>query len=81
MALFDQADLTTAVVKKYAETRHFKQPYIPFPKGFVQGMCNINAANGWRPEVMPGWNMDWTTSAFQEAAPGEEGVHCDEYVL
>lgn len=38
MALFNDETLTTKVVKEYVQTMHAKQPYIQFPKGFIQGM-------------------------------------------
>ena len=36
LALFDQAEITTPVIQTYVSSKHFKQPYVPFPNGFVQ---------------------------------------------
>lgn len=37
MRLFADDTQTRTVVKKYVDTRHAKQPYIKFPKGFIEG--------------------------------------------
>ena len=78
MGLFADLDKMYDVVKHYVDTKHFKQPYVSYPQGFVQGKCIIDDAEGWDPRVMPGWNLDWTTSSFQ-AVQGE-GAVCDEWI-
>ena len=80
MGLFADMDKMYSVVKHYVDTKHFKQPYVPYPEGFVQGKCTTNKAAGWNPNVMPGWNVDWTTSAFRSIAGAEAGAVCDEWV-
>lgn len=38
MRLFADDAKTRTVVKQYVDTRHAKQPYIKFPRGFIEGM-------------------------------------------
>ena len=80
IGLFADVDKMYGVVKHYVDTKHFKQPYVPYPQGFVQGKCATNKGAGWDSKVMPGWNADWTTSAFQALDEGSEGAVCDEWI-
>ena len=83
MGLFANMDKMYGVVKNYVQSKHFKQPYVPYPRGFVQGQCSPSTQDGWDKRFMPGWNEDWTTSAFEpmiDSSAGGEGGICDEWV-
>lgn len=79
MGYFANTEEMYKVVRNYVASRHFKQPYLQFPKGFIQGKCTPDKSRGWNEKFMPGWNKDLTTAAFE---PIEEGgsAECDEWV-
>jgi hypothetical protein len=96
MGLFGDDRVTRPVVQHYVDTQHNDQPYVHWPKGFVQAACSTDTTL-WKGEVMPGWNEDWTTNAVKtvpslrshrpthgaSGAAGEGdggGVVCDEWV-
>lgn len=39
LALFADNGHTRGVIQKYVDTRHAQQPYVKFPKGFIEGDC------------------------------------------
>lgn len=39
LSLFADDSKTRSVIQKYVDTRHAVQPYIKFPKGFIEGDC------------------------------------------
>ena len=83
MALFDDENVVMPVVQNYVNTRHNKQPYIPFPKGFINGKCLPLPNQGWAESQMPGWNTDLTVKAFKSHAYSEQesnDLKCDEWV-
>ena len=77
MGLFGDDGVVRPVVERYAATRHYEQPYVHFPKGFVQGDCSPDMSE-WTPGHMPGWNADWTIGAFSEVSSAQK--LCDEWV-
>eukprot|EP01038_Epipyxis_sp_PR26KG_P009752 gene9752-13119_t len=79
MALFADSSITSSVVKKYVDTKHNVQPYISFPKGFIQGDCMPNEKKGWSESFMPGWNADWTTKSFV-SEPSLSDTICEEWI-
>ena len=83
MAIFDDQNVVMPVVKNYVNTRHNKQPYIPFPKGFIAGKCLPLPTSGWVDSKMPGWNADLTTKSFASSPYSEDSgddLHCDEWI-
>lgn len=82
--LFGNDNIVRSVVKTYVDTRHDDQPYVHFSRGFVQGTCS--PVNGlWEPKFMPGWNEDWTISAFEKIPNNnnqgqQEEAICDEWI-
>lgn len=78
LELFANRATTRRVVKEYVETTHMKQPYVPFPRGFVKGACQPTSA--WRAESMPGWNVDWTVNAFEPVSENELAASCSRWV-
>lgn len=77
MGIFADDSVMRPVVKHYVDTRHIDQPYVKFPKGFVQASCEHKPQH-WIDSVMPGWNAQWTTqsTSFVENA----ALQCDEHV-
>ena len=69
MAVFDDDKLIKPVVENYVKTKHFKQPYVPFPEGTIAGKCKTLPEHGWVDKFMPGWNLDLTTKAFRSVRP------------
>jgi len=70
------------VVQKYVGSRHRYQPYVPFPKGFINtNECRLEPSK-WIEKSMPGWNADWTTKAVNSIVddPQNEGLECSEWV-
>eukprot|EP00903_Cladosiphon_okamuranus_P018385 g16911.t1 len=63
------------VMQTYKNSRHEKQAYMPLELGNVKGTCAPRAPS-WRKENFPGWNADWTTSAFQTV----DQLQCDRWV-
>ena len=53
LGLFGDDTVTRPVVQHYVDTQHNDQPYVKWPKGFVQAACSPGAAL-WKGEVMPG---------------------------
>ena len=78
LGIFGDQKRTSDVVKHYVETKHNDQPYMRFPRGFVQADCEVDGKL-WRDEFMPGWNAEWTTKAM-ETVPPDRAVECDEWV-
>lgn len=74
--LFADDSITTPVIQKYVSSRHFQQPYVPFPKDFIAGDCKADPSR-WRPENMPGWNADLTTKAFTFI---DNDIECEMWV-
>lgn len=85
LGIFGDDSVVRSVVKTYVDTRHDDQPYVHFTEGFIQGACTP-VADKWDSKLMPGWNADWTTSAFQRisddkySASGETRSICDEWI-
>lgn len=71
LQLFRDPSKTTPVIEEYVRTRHMKQPYVPFPRGFVQGDCQPDR-DKWQTQNMPGWNVDWTVKAFEHITASSE---------
>lgn len=76
MQVFNDEQLTTSVIEKYVNTRHAKQPYLPFPRGFITGDCEPGQM--WKVEYMPGWNADWTVGAYTSAP--DTPPKCDVWI-
>jgi len=53
LGLFGDDAVTRPVVQHYVDTQHNEQPYVKWPKGFVQAACSPDASK-WKGEVMPG---------------------------
>ena len=53
LGLFGDDGVTRPVVQHYVDTQHNEQPYVKWPKGFVQATCSPDASL-WKGEVMPG---------------------------
>lgn len=79
LALFADDTRTRSVVREYVNTMHAKQPYIKFPKGFIQGDCQPDQQH-WQEKNMPGWNADLTVGAFQSVPSAASAQVCEEWV-
>ena len=44
---------------------HAEQPYCKFGSGFIKGTCSP-VSSVWYERLFPGWNADWTTSAYKQ---------------
>jgi hypothetical protein len=53
LGLFGDDAVTRPVVQHYVDTQHNEQPYVKWPKGFVQATCSPEATL-WKSEFMPG---------------------------
>ncbi len=73
LKIFGNDQFTTPVIEEYVHTRHMKQPYPPFPHGFVKADCTPDVSV-WNAKFMPGWNADLTVKAFQQLDE-EEAKH------
>jgi hypothetical protein len=73
LKIFGNSQFTSPVIEEYVHTRHMKQPYPPFPRGFVKADCTPDTTV-WQGKFMPGWNVDLTTKAFQQLDE-EESKH------
>ena len=74
-------EFTAPVVRTYVQTRHAEQPYIRFPRGFVQAKgCRPDPAL-WTDHFFPGWNRDWTTQATTFSGEGLYRVGQTDKVL
>jgi hypothetical protein len=83
LGIFGDTSFTSKVIDNYVRTRHEKQAYPPFPKGFIQGDCEPNPSH-WQTAVMPGWNADLTTKSYQyleDASQVQCSVWIDHHVL
>lgn len=76
LALFDDESKTLPVIKNYVGTRHFQQPYVHYPKGFVRADCSPSPAY-WGKNFFPGWNADWTVDALTSS---KDAVECEEWI-
>ena len=61
LGLFGDDGVTRPVVQHYVDTQHNEQPYVKWPKGFVQATCSP-VASLWKGEVMPGKSANITPS-------------------
>ena len=55
MDIFNDDKLMYDTVREYEGTKHQKQPYVRFPRGFVRSACETNE-DKWKSSFMPGWN-------------------------
>lgn len=65
LSKFDDTDFTTPVMRNYVNTKHMKQPYPPFPKGFLVGDCEPDR-NLWKESYFPGWNTQLVHQPYQQ---------------
>lgn len=81
LSKFDDHDFTSRVMHDYVSTKHMKQPYPPFPKGFLVGDCTPNPES-WEDKYFPGWNADLTTKSFvrAEGANNNPDTLCKEWI-
>jgi hypothetical protein len=79
LAVFNDRDLTTQVMRDYVQTQHMKLPYIPFPRGFLQGDCTPDPTE-WKDSLMPGWNADMTVRSFQKLDDYNKDELCHEWI-
>lgn len=78
MGIFNDDLKMRPVVENYRDTTHNVQPYVKFPKGFVQSDCKP-VPELWQAASMPGWNVDWTVNAL-ETIPSGAMSKCDEWI-
>ena len=78
MGIFGDDRKMRPVVEHYVQTKHFDQPYVKWPKGFVKADCELNKEK-WQSRFMPGWNADWTTSAVETSSDALNGPVCIMY--
>jgi hypothetical protein len=81
LSLYNDEPFTRKVIEEYVNTRHAKQPYPKFPKGFLQADCQPESEY-WRSDYMPGWNADITTGAFKQLSEDQNDANaiCSEWV-
>jgi len=79
MGLFGDDSIVRPVVEHYVKSKHFDQPYIRFPNGFIKADCELDEKR-WQPPYFPGWNFDWTVNAVKIESPQEMSQQCDEWV-
>lgn len=84
MSYFANDEATAQCVRQYVASRHFKQPYLQFPRGFVQASgCEIDSSR-WTARAMPGWNQQWTVDALELTndahAHHGDGDECAEWI-
>lgn len=72
MNIFNEEWYTDRLVKEYVQTKHARQPYVDFPKGFIKSDCS--PTTDWQPKAFPGWN--WNVS-FDGFAPQSTSFKCD----
>ena len=77
MGFFGDEKKLDEAVRLYVGTKHAKQPYLTFPKGFVNAACETKP-DLWKRDFMPGWNAEWTVGALQEIRSGD--IICDEWI-
>lgn len=75
---FDDDKFTSKIIKNYVDTRHMKQPYPDFPRGFIKGACDL-VPGEWRADLMPGWNVDLSVNAFEPISGKLEDI-CSEWI-
>eukprot|EP01041_Mallomonas_annulata_P009040 gene9040-18722_t len=63
MGIFADDNVVRPVVQNYVNTRHGEQPYVKFPRGFLQADCATDRER-WQGRFMPGWNEDLTVKAL-----------------
>jgi hypothetical protein len=81
LGIFGNDQFTRPIIDHYVATRHADQPYPKFPAGFITGDCETQQEH-WQSRVMPGWNADLTTGAFQHIKDLKDAsqVQCDTWV-
>lgn len=88
MGHFGNSEATSYTVTEYVRTKHRVQPYMKFPKGFIEAQ-DCQFTNRWVDSAMPGWNVDWTINAVKSVSshdangqdPLENGdIQCSEWV-
>ena len=73
--VFSNEKITNRTIKNYVDSKHWKLPYIKYPKGFLEANC-IPVQKEWDRKYLPGWNAEVVFDPMQKV----DELQCDEWV-
>ena len=68
LAQLSSETATNEVLKKYVDSKHVEDAFVPWQKGTLRGTCKVDATK-WKPENFPLWNKALLMSYEQLTAP------------